>query len=351
MAKEGRMKEPQLVVVAPCFNEGQGIEHFVSQLAAELRGIVFRFPDTRPSIVLIDDGSVDNTWSEFLRLQKVFGEVELYGLKLSRNFGHQAAICAGLDYVFQNLISSDDDTIVVMDSDGQHPPELVEKLLNARHQGYHHVQMVRQNEMGGIAKRFISPFFYRVFRLLSGLQLPNGAADFRAFSGAFLKQYLKFSESIRFNRGLFHWMGFRTKYIPYEANERLAGKTSYTFWKMMKFAFHGITYFSSKPLILSTLVTTCIGFLFCLGYGTYELVCAFNGASYVPGWLTIIFVVTLWGSLLSFGQMLMAIYIARIFDEAKNRPVYIVESCSDAGQSLGKTIDLPLRATAGSWKN
>jgi len=335
----------RLTVVAPAFNEGQTLEPFVQLVSASLLKIKKTSPELELTLILIDDGSADNTWSKIAELREGSHDLPIIGLKFSRNFGHQAAICAGLDYIAQHLHLKDNDTIIVMDSDGQHPPFHIADLVKARLEGFHHVQMIRENDIGSLSKRLISPIFYRLFRYLSGIQMPRGAADFRAFSGVFLKQYLKFNESVRFNRGLFHWLGFKTHSIPYSASPRIAGVTSYTLLRMIKFAFEGITYFSSKPLILSIAATTLIGFLFCGIYGIFEVIRLLLGASFVQGWPTIVFVVTLWGSLLSLGQLLLAFYVARIFDETKQRPIYILEELADdlqtADQRIASKEDIP----------
>jgi dolichol-phosphate mannosyltransferase len=221
----------------------------------------------------------------------------------------------------------DDDTVIIMDSDGQHPPDWIPTMLEARSAGFHHVQMIREDTeaSGGFAKRVTSPIFYRTFSALSGLELQPGASDFRAFSGTFLSQYLRFAETNRFNRGLFVWMGFRTQLIPYRPQARLAGSSSYTMLRMFRLATVGITYFSSRPLTMTTGLITGAGFLLCGGYILAETIKYLRGAHYVAGWPTVIFIVTLWGSLISLNQWVLSAYVARIFDEVKRRPSYVIE--------------------------
>jgi len=308
----------RLFVICPCHNEEAALPGVVGRIEAAIGSADW-------VLVLVDDGSSDATW-------RVVGDLaakspRTVGLRLSRNFGHQAAVCAGLDWVMGEGAAADEDTIVVMDSDGQHPPEELPRLIEQRSAGPHHVQMIRRDELSGVGpvKRWTSRVFYRVFSWLSGIALRPGSSDFRAFSGYFLRQYLRLHEKVRFNRGLFAWMGFRVVYLDYQAAPRTAGRSSYSLLRMLRLALRGIVYFSSRPLVLTSALITLTGFTFCGAYLVIELVRILRGATYVPGWPTILFVVTLWGSLLSLTQLLTAVYVARIFDEAKGRPIYLIE--------------------------
>jgi len=318
----------KLFVVCPCFNEEEGLVAFSARLAGALAGITAAEPDGLAAhVLLVDDGSRDRTWEVIRSLRSAPGGPRLSALRLSRNFGHQAAICAGLDHLIGPLGCGDEDTVIIMDSDGQHPPERLREMTRARGEGFHHVQMVREDaeESGGLLKRATSPIFYRLFSWLSGLDLRAGASDFRAFSGVFLKQYLRFAETNRFNRGLFVWMGFKTHLIRYRPEARMAGRSSYTFLRMMKLAGVGITYFSSRPLMLTTGIITGGGFLVCGTFVLSEALKMARGGKFVPGWPTVLFAVILWGSLVSLNQWIQSVYVARIFDEVKRRPGYVIE--------------------------
>jgi glycosyltransferase involved in cell wall biosynthesis len=319
----------QVFVVCPCFNEDAVLKSFAQQLTLVLDGL-----RSSPSgdvvstcVVFVDDGSRDDTWDVIRSLKLESQGVAVCGIRLARNFGHESAVCAGLDKVMADLACRDEDTVIIMDSDGQHPPVWIVEMLEARGAGFHHVQMIREDagESGGPLKRLTSPIFYRLFSWLSGLELRPGASDFRAFSGTFLQQYLRFAETNRFNRGLFVWMGFKTKLIPYRPDARMAGTSSYTIPRMFRLAALGITYFSSRPLMLTTGLITGGGFLVCGVYVLAEIVKMAQGAPYVAGWPTIFFVVTIWGSLISLNQWILSAYVARIFDEVKRRPSYVVE--------------------------
>jgi len=322
----------QIFVVCPCFNEEAVLGAFAGQLVRVLNDLTSAPAPTgsepqQARVVFVDDGSRDGTWEVIRSLQEGNEGVAVSGVRLSRNFGHQSAICAGLDHVMADLGCGEADTVIIMDSDGQHPPERIPGMMEARCAGFHHVQMIREdaNTSGGVLKRLTSPVFYRAFSVLSGLELRPGASDFRAFSGAFLRQYLRFAETNRFNRGLFVWMGFKTKLIPYRPRARMGGTSSYTLLRMFRLAAVGITYFSSRPLMLTTGFITGGGFLFCGIYILLEVIKILRGAQYVAGWPTILFVVTLWGSLISLNLWILSAYVARIFDEVKRRPSYVVE--------------------------
>ena len=318
----------QLFVVCPCFNEEAALGVFANRLSGVLQGLeAAKDRSLTVRVLFVDDGSKDGTWDVIRSLKSGAGPVLVSAVRLSRNFGHQAAVCAGLDCVMGELGCADEDTVVIMDSDGQHPPERIPKMMEARREGFHHVQMIREDAetSGGALKRLTSPAFYKLFSWLSGLQLLPGASDFRAFSGAFLKQYLRFAETNRFNRGLFVWMGFKTRLIRYRPLARMAGTSSYTLLRMMRLAALGITYFSSRPLMLTTGIITGGGFLLCGTYILSEVIKIAQGGRYVPGWPTVLFIVTLWGSLVSLNQWILAAYVARIFDEVKRRPAYVIE--------------------------
>lgn len=323
--QDTQLDTPNLYLVCPCYNEEHALPHFllslyqILPLEAQANGYI----DTR--IILVDDGSFDATGKVIEKSVKREAGLSVVGLKLSRNFGHQAAIQAGLEYIYSRYLINDHDTIVIMDSDGQHPPELIKKLLNARAENIHHVQMLRTNSGAGFFKGITSRSFYWLFRKFSGIPLYSGSSDFRALSGQVAREYLKLSESGRFNRGLFYWLGFSTKSIPYIAPERSHGESKYSVVRMISLALRGLTYFSSRPLVFTLAGITGLGFFACSIYVAIEFVRLLHGVTYVAGWPTVIFAIIFWGSLLSLGQLLTALYVARVFDEVKRRPLYLVE--------------------------
>ncbi len=214
----------------------------------------------------------------------------------------------------------------MLDSDLQHPPKLIADIVNNLEAGIHHVQMVRKDDpREGWFKRISSGLFYRVFSFLGSVKLPAGGSDFRGFSHRFLEAYLRLPERERFNRGLFTWLGFSTLQIPYEPDARVAGRSKYSPMKMLKLGLTGITYFSSKPLLWTLAAITLFSAILCGSYIVFEVSRYFHGHRYVLGWPTIIFFVCFWGGSLSFGQLLLSVYVSRIFEEVKGRPVYVIE--------------------------
>ncbi|MBI2605829.1 MAG: glycosyltransferase family 2 protein [Deltaproteobacteria bacterium] len=326
MSEELLIRKQSLFLVAPAYNEEESVPRFVDEVDRALKAskLDARY---RAELVLVDDGSTDATYARLSALVEARprgAARSMAVLKLSRNFGHQSALHAGLEYAFQK--SARGDFFVVLDSDLQHPPRLIAEIVRHLEAGIHHAQMVRKDDpREGWFKRTSSGLFYRVFSFLGSVKLPRGGSDFRGFSHPFLEAYFKLPERERFNRGLFTWLGFSTLQIPYEPGAREAGVSKYSTVKMLKLGLTGITYFSSKPLLWTLAAITMLSVLFCGSYIAFEAVRYFHGHHYVLGWPTIVFFVCFWGGSLSFGQLLLGIYVSRIFEEVKGRPAYVIE--------------------------
>jgi glycosyltransferase involved in cell wall biosynthesis len=307
-------------IILPCFNEQEALPAFWNDLKSELSKP--QFQGFKFKTVWIDDGSSDQTWKVIETLTPA-SNLHHHGIRFSRNFGHQAAIQAGCDYVSKLPEFTKDSLVIIMDSDGQHPIECLEMILKSLNT-HRHVQMIRkETESAGMFKKFSSNLFYQLFRFFTDVDMPNGAADFRGLHGSTLLNYLKFTESGRFNRGLFH-LTEPPYYIPYSAKERKHGVSKYNISKMLKLAFVGITNFSNRPLILASFSATAFGFIVCIGYFFYELICLYHGRVFQPGWFTIMAWISMWGMILSFCMFILSIYLGRVFDEAKKRPIYLV---------------------------
>jgi dolichol-phosphate mannosyltransferase len=311
-------------VVAPASNEQALIAGFVRAVAAAGQALAAR--DCDCALTVVDDGSTDSTASELDRLRRDGAQaIELRVVTLSRNFGHQAALQAGLEDAFAR--SSKGDLFVMLDSDLQHPPELIPAIVEALVAGAGHVQMVRRHTAGlGVFKRLSSRLFYWLLRRLGGIDLPAGASDYRGVSRPCLAAYLRLAESGRFHRGLFHWVGFPRVDIPYDAPPRAAGETKYSAGKMLRLALVGLTQFSSRPLIALNAAIAATSFLLCGGYLGWEAVRYFRGAPFVMGWRSIVFLIIFWSGVLALLQLGSSLYLARVFDEVKRRPSYIVRS-------------------------
>ncbi|MBI5084040.1 MAG: glycosyltransferase [Acidobacteria bacterium] len=239
---------------------------------------------------------------------------------------------AGLTDAFQR--SSAGDLFIVMDSDLQHPPDLLPSIVTALREGCDHVQMLRREPASlPWTKKAASASFYWVLRHLAGLSLSAGSSDFRGMNRAFLKAYLRLCEVGRFNRGLFHWVGFERRDIVYQAASRAAGGSKYTLRRMAALAITGLTQFSSRPLILLCSAIVLASFLLCSAYVAWEVYRYAHGHRYVLGWPTLIFFITFWSGSIALIQLVTAVYLARVFDEVKRRPAFIVRrSGGDGGE-------------------
>jgi dolichol-phosphate mannosyltransferase len=308
----------QTFIILPCLNEESALPHFKTALTQALdfiQGHAFH-------LIWIDDGSQDQTWAVIKSFEDS-DRIHHQGIRFVRNFGHQAAIQAGCESTVSLPQFSSESRVLVMDSDGQHPVECIDKMLTALKE-YRHVQMIRFDTDGASAgKKASSSAFYSLFRTFTDIDLPNGAADFRGMQGSVLLNYLKFTESGRFNRGLFH-LAEPPHFLEYTAKARAHGVSKYNLFKMLKLAFVGITSFSNKPLILASFTATTFGFMVCIGYFGFELFRLLNGRTFQPGWFTIMAWISMWGMILSFCMLLLSIYIGRIFDETKKRPIYLI---------------------------
>ncbi len=313
-----------IYVVAPAYNERDSISAFLDEIDRVKTSSALSCK--RLVVLIVDDGSRDDTSRQVEQSGSRLGHIEVRLVKLSRNFGHQAAIQAGLAGAFSQAAQGD--VFVILDADLQHPPELIPDMISYLERGFHHVQMVREDSSDNSSsfKRWTSQLFYRFFHFFTRMELPQGGADFRAVSYDFLKAYLKMAEVNRFNRGLFHWLGFRTATIPYKPRSRFAGETKYSFSKMFCLAIRGVTLFSNRPLVLTHLFLTVSSLSICVLYLGYEMTKLYRGHQFEPGWLTVVCLVSLWGGLLAFGNLVTSLYLAFIFDEVKKRPIYIVES-------------------------
>ena len=307
------MKRIDLII--PVYNEGDGLASFHSSLRSALLHLpyLFRFR-------YINDGSSDETASVLAGLAQ--RDPEVYPLELSRNFGHQAALSAGLD-------ACNADAVIMMDGDGEHPPELIPEMLRFYELGYDVVQTQRADDgrRGVFFKRITGRAFYWLISRLGETTILEGAADYRLLSGSAVAALRQMPEYHRFLRGMVPWIGFRTVILPYKPAARLAGRSKYSFRKMVRLASDGMFSFSLAPLRLA-LVVGC-GFLF-LAFleALYVLSFFLRGTQdrLVPGWssLMIVILVSSGTSMIVIG--ILGIYIGMIFQEAKKRPVYLTRA-------------------------
>ena len=303
-------REPQLVsVVAPVFNEEATIDEFV-------RRVVVALPDHEFELVLIDDGSTDNTPARLERVADDDPRVRV--VTLSRNFGHQAALTAGLDH-------ARGDAVVMMDSDLQDPPELIPTMLEHWGRGSDVVYAVRTERSGETRLKLATAgWFYRLFSRLAQIELTQNAGDFRLFDRGALDALNSMRERNRFLRGMSVWVGFTQTAVPYEREARHAGETKYTPRKMVRFALDAIFSFSHQPLQVATLagfVVACIAFL-----GIPVAIGLKLAGEYVSGITTVLLAVLLLGGIQLITVGIIGEYLGRVYDEVKRRPLYLVRS-------------------------
>ena len=302
----------KISLIAPCYCEAPVIEEFYRSV----KEVLSKIPDIEYEMILVDDGSCDST-PEILR-KLANDDARLKVIILSRNFGHQTALTAGID-------SASGDALIMMDSDFQHPVELLEPLIDYWKQGYDVVSTIRRETHGaGFFKSMTSKLFYILFNALSQTSLPMGAADFCLLSRPVYTQLRNIRERHRFLRGLICWLGFHRKLVTYSANARKAGVSKYSLPRMLSLASAAIFSFSAKPLtsaIRFGLFITAAGFLYLL-YILYEY---FFNQNLVPGWASLICTILILNGFQLVFIGLVGAYIARIFEEVKGRPIYVVK--------------------------
>jgi dolichol-phosphate mannosyltransferase len=293
-------------IVVPVCNE----EENIYALHDELRKHVPQF-----ELLFVDDGSTDGTLLSIQELSQTNSNVKC--ISLSRNFGHQNALMAGLQY-------ATGDIIITMDGDLQHPPSYIPEMIKMLEQGYDIVITKRAStkNISGLKKMY-SSIFYRFINSISDTYVEPNASDFRAFNRKVLNSILLFKERELFLRGIFSWIGFKTATINFNAPERMYGKTKYSFSNMSKLALKGITAFSFKPLRVAVLIGLVIS-MAAFGFGIFALVSYYRGDT-VPGWASTIIAIMLLGGTQLLAIGLLGEYIASLFVETKNRPLYLVD--------------------------
>jgi dolichol-phosphate mannosyltransferase len=317
------VKKPTVTIVCPAYQEEEVLPVFHTQLAQALQQVA---SDYRIAILYVDDGSRDATLAVLRDLAAADPRVGY--LSLSRNFGHQAALTAGLDH-------AGGDVVVTLDSDLQHPPALIPLLLERWREGYDVVLTERQYGVEvGRFKRFTSGLFYRVLHWLSETEVRPGCADFRLLSRPAADALLRMREAHRFLRGMVNWLGFRTTSVAYQAAPRAAGHSHYTLRRMLRLATDGMLSFSRVPLqlpLFAGLAAAGLGLLAALALAVAVLV----GDSSWPMHLLAVVGMVLGGLILS-GVGIVGEYVGRIYEQVKQRPLYLLKEVSPAvGVSAG----------------
>jgi len=299
-----------LSVVIPFYNESESIIALYDSLMKVLC-------DYSYEVIFVDDGSIDDTLDKIKEISSQHPQIKY--LSFSRNFGHQNALKAGLD-------SAKGDCVISMDADLQHPPSIITKLVDKWQEGFDVVYTIRKdNKKTGFLKKLSSALFYRLIKSFSNTKIPKGAADFRLLDKKVIEEIKTIKENYLFIRGLISWMGFEQTQIEYTSQERYAGKTKYSFRKMWKFAFSGITSFSTKPLQISTIIGFVIAFAAFI-YGIYAIIASlFTDIKIEAGWTSLVVSVLFIGGLQLIMIGIIGEYLGKMFIENKRRPNYIIK--------------------------
>ena len=317
---------PEIIsLVVPAYNEEENLPVLVHRLMAVMETVGHDY-----EILIVDDGSSDQTHYVLQQLSKAYPVVRF--LSFSRNFGHQMALRAGYEHARGQAVIS-------LDADLQHPPELIPTLLDRWREGYDVVYTVREPEPDlPLAKRITSRNFYRLLRAASDLDLEDGAADFRLLDRKVVDTLKQFKENDLFLRGTISWIGFRQCRVLYKPAARYAGKTKYSFKKMLRLAAMGITSFTTRPLYLSVLLGFAMS-AFAVIFGLEVLYEKLFTNYTVSGWTTLVLLMVLIGGVQFIVIGIIGVYLGKTFMEVKQRPPYIIRDTSEIEE---QTVSMPI---------
>ncbi|SKA52015.1 glycosyltransferase family 2 protein [Enterovibrio nigricans] len=315
----GQSKEVSISIVCPCYNEQVVLARFHAQISQILTDIQLSY-----ELLFINDGSSDDTLSVLNQLAKNDPNIRI--INLSRNFGKEAALTAGL-----NLAKGD--AIIPIDADLQDPPELIRDFIQEWQKGFDVVVAKRVDRSSDtISKRITANLFYRFHNSIAHPEIPDNVGDFRLISRRVVTAIQLLPENQRFMKGIFSWVGFKTSVIEYTRQPRAAGETSFNGWRLWNFALEGITSFSTAPLriwLYLGVIVSLIAFV----YGSAIIIRTMWHGIDLPGYASLLSAVLFIGGIQLIGLGVMGEYIGRIYMETKGRPVYIVESDSDKAHS------------------
>jgi polyisoprenyl-phosphate glycosyltransferase len=305
--------------VIPVFNERESLPELHRRLSGVIEGL-----DGDAELIFVDDCSFDGSYELLGDLQRADPRIKV--IRFARNFGHQVAITAGLDH-------ADGDAVVVMDGDLQDPPELVPELVARWQEGYEVVYAVRDVREGeSWLKRVTAAWFYRLLRRIASIDVPLDAGDFRLIDRKPLDAFRSMRERDRYVRGMFSWVGFRQIGVPYHRAERFAGKPKYSWEKSLRLAGDALVSFSNAPLriaLIGGFVVSTLAFLI----GISAILAKATGVFVVPGWASIFVAVSFLGGVQLMLTGMLGLYIGRIYDEVKARPLYVVRDALGFGDA------------------
>lgn len=310
------MSKKKISIVVPCYNEEESIEYFyneVCKVSQAMKKQDFEF-------IFIDDGSTDRT---FIIIKKLYAmDKRIRYISFSRNFGKEAAMLAGLE-------ASIGDYVAVMDVDLQDPPSLLKEMYQYILNGYDVVATKRVNRKGEpVIRSFCARIFYKLINKISKIEMVDGARDFRLMDRKVVNSIISLKEYNRYSKGLFSFVGFKTKWLEYENVERVAGKTKWSFWKLFIYALEGIVAFSTSPLIIAAL----IGVVFCLISFVLIILIIVRTLIWgdpVGGWPSLVCIIFMVGGIQLFCTGIIGLYLSKTYLETKRRPIYIVKETEE----------------------
>lgn len=312
----------RLSIIVPCYNEEEALPYFLKAIRLEAEKLLMEL-DLEVELVFVDDGSRDRTLELLRDVARRDSRVRY--ISFSRNFGKESAMCAGME-------AASGDCAVIMDADLQHPPAMLEKMYRAiAEEGYDIAAARRVSRKGEPPVRsFFARLFYKLINKISNADFVDGASDFRMLSRPAVDALLRLGEYNRFSKGIFGWIGFRTKWIPYENVERVAGETTWSFWKLLLYSLDGIVAFSTAPLAIASLM----GLAFCFGafvYFLYIVITTLLYGSRTSGFPTLVCLLLMVGGSIQLSLGIIGQYLAKTYLEAKRRPIYIVRETEKTG--------------------
>ncbi len=310
-------------IVCPFYNEGPGVSAFYDAMTAEFA----QLPRYEFEVVCVDDGSKDDTLVRLITLAD--NDARFRVVELSRNFGKEAALTAGLD-------AAHGDAVIPIDADLQDPPALIGRLIKAWEESGADVVLAKRSDRASdsVAKRFSAAAFYDMHNWVSQIKIPANVGDCRLMTRMVVDALKQLPEKQRFMKGLFAWVGFKTVTIEYTREKRFAGSSKFSGWKLWNFALEGITSFSSLPLRIWTYVGMA-GALVTLGYGLFIVLRTIIQGVDVPGYASLLVSILFFGSLQLMGLGMLGEYVGRIYMESKRRPTYLVRKVYHRTQGGG----------------
>lgn len=305
------MKTVDLVV--PCYNEGKMVNMFyerVNEIVSKIEGYEFSF-------IFVDDGSRDDTLKKIKQLAKDYSNVKY--ISFSRNFGKESAMYAGLK-------ASTADRVTIIDADLQHPPELIEDMLKAiDEEGYDSCSARRISREGEPKIRSaFSRLFYKLINKMSEIDIVDGAVDYRMMTRQMVDAIVSLPEVHRFSKGIFCWVGFKTKWIEFKNIERIVGESKWSFWSLFKYAIDGIVAFTTFPLRIATIIGSCISSIAFI-YLLVEFIKTLVFGNKVPGYASTIIIILFIGGVIIMSLGIIGEYLARMYMETKRRPIFIAK--------------------------